>query len=188
MKMIVEIPNALYSNLKKIQNGSIATKRILDCVRNGTPLSESEDCVSRQALDDILDKWAWGDIKTDDLNEKIKALPPVTPAEKQEPCDDCIRREDALMALTGEYTDSPIEILPKAIKRINKLPPVTPAEKVGQWIYDRIKDWDGECKYECSECGMGSDVDYAYCMRCGRKMQEVDVPDNNVGEMGGEQE
>ena len=46
---------------------------------------------------------------------------------EQEPCDDCIRREDALMALTGEYTDSPIEILPKAIKRINALPSVTPS-------------------------------------------------------------
>jgi hypothetical protein len=49
--------------------------------------------------------------------------------ELQEPCGDCIRREDALIALTGEYTDSPIEILSKAIKRIKGLPPVTPAEK-----------------------------------------------------------
>ena len=42
----------------------------------------------------------------------------------------------------------------------------------GHWIYDRRREWDGECKYECSECGMGSDVDYAYCMRCGAKMIE----------------
>ena len=97
----------------------------------------------------------------------IKAL-------EQEPCEDCISREDALMALTGQCADSPIELLPKAIKQINALPPVTPAEKVGRWIYDRTRDWDGECKYECSECGMGSDVDYAYCMRCGCKMQEVE--------------
>jgi hypothetical protein len=48
------------------------------------------------------------------------------PLAEQEPCTDCIRREDALMALTGEYTDSIGEILPKAIKRINALPPVTP--------------------------------------------------------------
>ncbi len=31
--------------------------------------------------------------------------------------------------------------------------------KVGHWIYDRTRDCDGECKYECSECGMGSDVE-----------------------------
>ena len=42
----------------------------------------------------------------------------------------------------------------------------------GHWIYDRTRDWDGECKYECSECGMGSDVNYPYCMRCGAKMVE----------------
>lgn len=51
---------------------------------------------------------------------------------------------------------------------IKALPPVEP--KQGKWIYDRKRDWDGECKYECSECGMGSDVDYNYCMRCGAKM------------------
>jgi hypothetical protein len=50
----------------------------------------------------------------------------VIKALEQEPCGDAISREDALMALTGEYTDSPIEILSKAIKRINALPPVTP--------------------------------------------------------------
>lgn len=57
------------------------------------------------------------------------------------------------------------------IKRaINDLPSVS-TEKTGRWIYDRTSDWEGYCKYECSECGMGSDVDYAYCMRCGAKME-----------------
>lgn len=46
---------------------------------------------------------------------------------EQEPCEDCVRREDALMALTGEYTESRGEILSKAIKRINALSPVTPS-------------------------------------------------------------
>lgn len=58
-----------------------------------------------------------------------KSLDMAIEALGQEPCTDAISREDALMALTGEYTDSPIEILPKAIKRINVLPPVNPAEK-----------------------------------------------------------
>ena len=49
---------------------------------------------------------------------------------------------------------------------------VEAVNKTGHWIYDRTRDWDGECKYECSECGMGSDVDYAYCMRCGARMVE----------------
>ena len=38
MKIVIDIPNSLYANLQKIQNGSIASKRLLDCVRNGTQL------------------------------------------------------------------------------------------------------------------------------------------------------
>ena len=95
--------------------------------------------------------------------------------QKQEPCDDCISREDALMALTGEYTDSPIEILPKAIKRINALPPVKPAEKVGHWI--KIDDCSNS-GYYCSEChkrvvkeGWSDTVKIIkYCPNCGAKM------------------
>lgn len=54
----------------------------------------------------------------------------------------------------------------------DKLAELEQEQKTGHWIYDRTRDWDGECKYECSCCGMGSDVDYAYCMRCGAKMVE----------------
>ena len=48
----------------------------------------------------------------------------------------------------------------------------------GHWIYH--PDWqaDGECGYECSECGMGSDVDYQFCMRCGAKMDGKDGDGN----------
>lgn len=38
MELIIDIPNSIYANLPKIVNGSIASKRILDCVKNGTPL------------------------------------------------------------------------------------------------------------------------------------------------------
>ena len=35
MELVIDIPKSLYANLQKIQNGSIAAKRILECVRNG---------------------------------------------------------------------------------------------------------------------------------------------------------
>lgn len=38
MQIVIDIPNSIYANLPKIVNGSIASKRILDCVKNGTPL------------------------------------------------------------------------------------------------------------------------------------------------------
>ena len=54
--------------------------------------------------------------------------------------------------------------------------PTVDAEPVkrGHWIYH--PDWqaDGECGYECSACGMGSDVDYQFCMRCGARMDGKD--------------
>ena len=38
MQIVIEIPNSIYANLSKIVNGSNASKRIIDCVKNGTPL------------------------------------------------------------------------------------------------------------------------------------------------------
>lgn len=38
MQIVIDIPNSLYANISKIQRGSIASKRILDCVRGGTTL------------------------------------------------------------------------------------------------------------------------------------------------------
>ena len=119
------------------------------------------------------------------IPECSEALDMAIKALKQESCDDCIRREDALMALTGEYKDSPIEILPKAIKRINALPPVTPAEKVGQWEWEHesfTKNWGN---WHCSKCRKIITVCetdwakinkpiYKYCPDCGAKMQEVE--------------
>lgn len=53
---------------------------------------------------------------------------------------------------------------------IEDLPSAQPQRKKGKWIYHSNWEADGECGYECSECGMGSDVDYNYCMRCGARM------------------
>ena len=81
--------------------------------------------------------------------------------------------------MTHQYMELKIKELEKRIEVLegepsirDELPSVTPKQRTGHWIYDRTRDWDGECKYECSECGMGSDVDYPYCMRCGAKMVE----------------
>jgi hypothetical protein len=38
MRLVIDIPNSLYANLKKIQRGSIASKRLFDCIKEGTPL------------------------------------------------------------------------------------------------------------------------------------------------------
>lgn len=111
-----------------------------------------------------------------DNKEEFPSVQPKTPV-----CEDAVSRQavlDAMYALcdTGEtlkenpWRDNPH--IDAVVETIEQIPSVNPHPKTGQWIYDRTRDWDGECKYECSECGMGSDVDYAYCMRCGAKMVE----------------
>lgn len=60
------------------------------------------------------------------LYEAIKAL-------EQEPCKDAISREDALMALTGKWTDSTDELIYRFIRQIRTLPSVNPQPKTG-WI------------------------------------------------------
>ena len=45
----------------------------------------------------------------------------------------------------------------------------------GKWIYHKEWECDGECAFECSKCGMGFDVDYNFCPRCGADMREGDM-------------
>jgi hypothetical protein len=42
----------------------------------------------------------------------------------------------------------------------------------GEWVYHADWESDGECAYECSRCGMGSDVDYDFCPNCGASMRK----------------
>ena len=80
---------------------------------------------------------------------------------------------DAAYAVLTDYyhhtTDTQHAALREALERVEGVDAVP--VKHGRWIYH--PDWqaDGECGYECSECGMGSDVDYPYCMRCGARME-----------------
>jgi len=83
-----------------------------------------------------------------------------------------IDESKAYAVLTDYYhhsTDTQHAALREALGRVETVDAVP--VKHGRWIYH--PDWqaDGECGYECSECGMGSDVDYPYCMLCGARME-----------------
>lgn len=86
--------------------------------------------------------------------------------------DRLIDEQTAYDILTDYYhhtTDTQHTALREALGRVETVD-AAPV-KHGRWIYH--PDWqaDGECGYECSECGMGSDVDYPYCMLCGARME-----------------
>ena len=53
MKLLIEIPNSLYANLSKIQRGSVASKRVLDCVRNGQKLPNDCEILTKEAYKDL---------------------------------------------------------------------------------------------------------------------------------------
>lgn len=43
MKVVIDVPNSLYANLKKIANGSNACKRLLECVKAGEPVGNTDN-------------------------------------------------------------------------------------------------------------------------------------------------
>ena len=72
-----------------------------------------------------------------------------------------------------ESTDGYNDGVDMAITVVSGLPTVDAVPvRHGHWIYHPDWQTDGECGYECSECGMGSDVDYQFCMRCGADMRK----------------
>jgi len=93
---------------------------------------------------------------------------------EQQPCDDCISRQEAINCVTLN------EFRYKIVEDMKTLPSVTPKEKTGHWKpieYDGYADgypvWD---VWECSECGLEHNGDKesltAFCPDCGIKMIE----------------
>lgn len=119
---------------------------------------------------------------------KQPTIPPIPTHKKAtiaEPCEDCISREDALMALTGEWAEPTDEIIHRFVKRIKNLPSVTPAEKTGRWEWLQYDGNPNIGNWHCSECGsifiegtIKKEKDsipfYKYCPLCGAKLEEGD--------------
>lgn len=96
---------------------------------------------------------------------------------RDKPCEDAIRREDAITAVSEALEHVFVENEDIAKKMINKLPPVNPQPKTGHWIRELIRNEKGGCigaKMICSECGNDNKHDeyMIYCPNCGAKMDE----------------
>ena len=117
----------------------------------------------------IVNSW-WGSF----VNDYKEALQMAIEALEQQPCEDCISRQDALNCVTLN------EFRYKIVEDMKTLPSVTPKEKTGHWKpieYDGYADgypvWD---VWECSKCGLEHNGDKesltAFCPDCGAKMVE----------------
>lgn len=143
-------------------NGGIYVREY-DVVQIIDKYAEQEPCDDAISREDAIHAFDYlMGLNRAQIQDTLFKLPSVTP--KLIECEDAVSRQAVLDVVEREPYKG------DALSEIEKLPSVRPQEQTGHWIYDRTRDWDGECKYECSECGMGSDVDYAYCMRCGAKM------------------
>lgn len=118
-------------------------------------------------------------------NEFWMAFDMAIKALEQQTGEDAISREDALMALTGEWTEPTDELIHRFIRRIKKLPSVNPQPKTGHWIYTskrRLVDETDDggvyiTDYRCTCSACGGDFGFqkmrdAYCKYCGAKMVE----------------
>ena len=108
---------------------------------------------------------------------------------EQEPCEDCINREDALQALCKAVHKND-DTIPCSNQRVSclwdktkvqdyaeeilRLPSVTPQpKKMGRWTHDG-SHWEN--RWICSECGYKLiDVQTNYCPNCGANMSEISI-------------
>ena len=91
MKVIINIPNSLYANLPKIVNGSTASKRILDCVKNGTPLPKGH---GRLGDLDALEKEIVNGIKAGNYEDGYETFAHIN---NMDDCIECIKYADTII-------------------------------------------------------------------------------------------
>ena len=98
----------------------------------------------------------------------IKAL-------EQEPCEDCISREQAKTAIRDRFKDLPSRVEINTI--LNELSSVTPQPKPGHWQKISADKYSEHAAYyfRCSECGKDIIGEHNYCANCGCRMMEKEV-------------
>lgn len=90
----------------------------------------------------------------------------------QEPCEDCISREQAKATIRDRFKDLPSRVEINTI--LNELPSVTPQPKTGYWnAYEVFQGGIKEEWLECSECKWSNAllIPRNYCPSCGCRMK-----------------
>lgn len=179
MKLVIDIPEEVY---KCVMDGTWCGS-LYEELKNGVPVEPCEDCVSRQAVANMLDTMemsadeTWMDLYRKALSG-LAALPSVTP--EPETSDDCVSRKDTIAWLKKVTVTDGITFetgFKQIIRDIEQMPSVAPERPHGYWIWNKRTG-----DYECSECGCNpiyerttpdvSEIDkYRFCRWCGAKME-----------------
>lgn len=130
-----------------IKGLKIATRKIGGCCDNGGWL-DNDEALARKSCE-----------------EAIKLL-------EQEPCEDCISRNEALSVFRPRGISEDVWKESNVYKKLTVLSPVTPQPNTGHWIFknDNIAIPTGY--YQCSECEKGKLLNKDnFCPNCGAKME-----------------
>lgn len=143
--------------------------------------------MTREEAIKLLTQYIDYDAETPDYYEMEKACKVALKVLKQEPCEDCISRAEAIANIRILYPDMPVvDIMGARHKWSEKyqqyrdcekiladLPSIQPKPKTGHWI----KSSNGMFA-ECSDCGKHGEYgllkQYKYCPNCGAKMESED--------------
>lgn len=93
--------------------------------------------------------------------------------QKQQPCEDCVKREDVRNGMIKYGFLSPDMTVTEFVE---DLPSVTPSRPKGKWILTHPLQADDPGAYTCSVCGYGDwgldpKIDN-FCFNCGADMRE----------------
>lgn len=111
----------------------------------------------------------------DEHRQLAKWLKELKRLRERQPHEDCVSRERAIETVMDWYFDFlDGKEIKDFINSLDALPPVTPVQKKGHWIQTAKYSW------RCSECGQQiyseTEADrlefYAFCGRCGAKMED----------------
>ena len=106
------------------------------------------------------------------IGEQVDALEIAIEALEQEPCEDCISRAEALMAIDFAWSENDDwDFRLNIERRIKKLPAVQPARPEGEWIPMQVSS--GRDSWKCSICGRrarGKLINLPFC-HCGADMR-----------------
>lgn len=137
---------------------------------------------NEEAIKNIKELLRWY-LKEEPMSETVykrEAVEMAIKALEQQPCEDCVSREEALLALTG--MDLPTDrdkLIALFTERIQHLPPVTPQRPKGKWIMNS----DYPDRLICDKCNAQFDVwhweskQMHYCPNCGARnggLEDVD--------------
>ena len=178
MRIVIDIPDGCY---KELNNGQFPIQdayRLVAWIKDGTPLPEGAEILTKDAYSDLCTRAAEQlEKRTEERTETHACVcgEEETHEKRTEPCENCISREAAIKCCWKPIV-KPNGMIFDALKRaiqseIETLPPIEPERKTGMWIHD--EDW------ECDQCGkhfINVDEDeygvphFDFCPNCGCEM------------------